>query len=84
MNKKKLCLVLLAVILIVSAWITPALAYFTAYTRARGGYTVDISWKDGKLLSAVITPDGDGKYTVRYGEKRKKVSFKAGKPFIFK
>jgi alpha-L-fucosidase 2 len=52
--------------------------------RARGGYTVDISWKDGKLLSAVITPDGDGKYTVRYGEKRKKVSFKAGKPFIFK
>ena len=52
--------------------------------RARGGYTVDISWKDGKLLSAAITPDGDGKYTVRYGEKRKKVSFKAGKPFIFK
>ncbi len=52
--------------------------------RARGGYTVDISWKDGKLLSAVITPDGDGKYTVRYGNKRKKVSFKSGKPFIFK
>ncbi len=34
--------------------------------RARGGYTVDISWKDGKLLNAVITPDFDGIFEVRY------------------
>ena len=52
--------------------------------RARGGYTVDIVWKDGVLQSATITPDNTGKYTVRYGDKKKKVSFKAGKPFIFK
>ncbi|MBQ9249363.1 MAG: hypothetical protein IJ179_11470 [Oscillospiraceae bacterium] len=42
MNKKKLCLVLLAVILVMSSWITPALAYFTTYTRAKGGYTVQL------------------------------------------
>jgi alpha-L-fucosidase 2 len=48
--------------------------------RARGGYTVDIKWKDGVLRSATIVPDFTGKYTVRYGDKRKTVSFKAGKP----
>ena len=47
--------------------------------RARGGYTVDIAWKDGKIQNATITPDFTGKQTVRYGAKRKKVSFKAGK-----
>ena len=52
--------------------------------RARGGYTVDITWKDGVLQSATITPDFTGKETVRYGDKRKKVSFKAGKPYVFK
>lgn len=34
--------------------------------RARGGYTVDISWKDGKLTSAFITPDFSGEVIVRY------------------
>ena len=52
--------------------------------RARGGYTVDITWNDGVLQSATIVPDYSGKYIVRYGDKRKKVSFKAGKPFILK
>ena len=52
--------------------------------RARGGYTVDISWKDGKLQSATIVPDFSGKQTVRYGAKRKNVSFKAGKPVQIK
>ena len=66
MNKKKLCLVLLAVILIVSAWITPALAYFTAYTRARGGYTVqlkttteiDESFKDWTKSLTITNTEG--------------------------
>jgi alpha-L-fucosidase 2 len=52
--------------------------------RARGGYTVDITWKDGILQQAVIVPDFTGKYTVRYGDVKKEVSFKSGKPYIFK
>ena len=34
--------------------------------RARGGYTVDIVWKEGKLKSAEIVPDFDGSMIVRY------------------
>jgi alpha-L-fucosidase 2 len=51
--------------------------------RARGGFTVDITWKGGILQSATIVPNHTCKYAVRYGNKIKKVSFKAGKPFIF-
>ena len=36
--------------------------------RARGGYTVDMRWKDGKLESAVITADRGGTVRVRYGQ----------------
>ena len=50
--------------------------------RARGGYTVDISWKDGILQSATIVPDYSGKHVVRYGDKKRKVSFKAGKEYV--
>jgi len=52
--------------------------------RARGGYSVDIKWKDGALEYAVITPDHSGKYQVRYKDILKKVNFKAGKPFVLK
>ena len=52
--------------------------------RARGGYTVDIEWAAGRLVSAVITPDHSGKYPVRYGDKLKTVRFKAGIPYEFK
>jgi alpha-L-fucosidase 2 len=37
--------------------------------RARGGFTVDISWKEGKLVNAKITPDFDGAFEVRYNDK---------------
>ena len=49
--------------------------------RARGGYTVDITWKDGSLVKARILPEFSGKHVVRYGDKRRTISFKAGKPF---
>jgi alpha-L-fucosidase 2 len=32
--------------------------------RARGGYTVDLEWKDGKLTTATITPDFDHPFSV--------------------
>jgi len=34
--------------------------------RARGGFTVDIEWKDGKLVSARVRADRKGSCTVRY------------------
>lgn len=35
--------------------------------RARGGYTVDISWSDGRLTEAVITADRDGELRLADG-----------------
>lgn len=47
--------------------------------RARGGYTVDMSWANGKLASATIRNiSGDGKAKVRYGGKMVNVRIKAG------
>jgi alpha-L-fucosidase 2 len=35
--------------------------------RARGGYTVDITWRGGALAEAAIRPDRAGTVRVRYG-----------------
>lgn len=47
--------------------------------RARGGYTVDMKWKDGKLAEARITPSAQSpeQVTVRYRGSGQKVSFRA-------
>ena len=37
--------------------------------RARGGYTVDQYWKEGKLLKAIILPDFTGEVRIRYSDK---------------
>ena len=37
--------------------------------RARGGFTVDIDWKAGKLTEAVVRSTGGTKVAVRYGER---------------
>lgn len=50
--------------------------------RSRGGFTVDMTWKDGVLEYATITPDHTVKKVVRYGDKKKTISFKAGKPVL--
>ncbi|HOH50386.1 MAG TPA: glycoside hydrolase N-terminal domain-containing protein [Candidatus Hydrogenedentes bacterium] len=47
--------------------------------RARGGFTVDLAWQDGKLTSATITPDTDGPLRVRHGGAVRDLEATAGK-----
>ena len=48
--------------------------------RVRGGFTVDLSWKDGQLSEAVIHPGFRETCDVRYGERVKTISVKSGTP----
>ena len=47
--------------------------------RARGGYTVDQEWEDGKLLKAIIYPDFSGEVKIRYKDEIKTLEVKSGK-----
>lgn len=47
--------------------------------KARGNFTVDIEWKDGRLTKAVITSGSGLPFTVRYGEKTQSFQLKKGK-----
>jgi alpha-L-fucosidase 2 len=47
--------------------------------RARGGYTVDQEWKDGKLIEAVIYPNFDGEAEIRYKDQVKILKLQSGK-----
>jgi alpha-L-fucosidase 2 len=49
--------------------------------RARGGFEVDIAWKDGKLTEAVIRSGRGGKCKVRCGEKVVELETEAGKSY---
>ncbi len=46
--------------------------------RARGGFEVDIAWKDGKLASTEIRSVGGTQGVVRYGEKTITIDLKRG------
>jgi alpha-L-fucosidase 2 len=46
--------------------------------RARGGYTVDLTWKDGKLMEAVICSKIGGKTEVYWNGVKTSVDLKAG------
>lgn len=46
--------------------------------RARGGFTVDMSWKDGLLTETVIIASVPGDCQVKYKGKLKQLSLKAG------
>jgi alpha-L-fucosidase 2 len=47
--------------------------------RARGGFEVDITWHDGKLISATIRSDADKSCSVSYGGKTAAFKIKNGK-----
>ena len=48
--------------------------------RGRGGYTVDITWDGGKMRSAVVRADRDGRVRVRIGATVRDYEVKAGTP----
>ena len=52
--------------------------------RARGGVTVDESWKDGALVEAILRPDRDGDIRVRYGTVVRSLRLRAGHPVSFR
>jgi alpha-L-fucosidase 2 len=51
--------------------------------RARGGFEVDATWKDGKLADAVIRSKLGNPCKIRYGEKVIDVKTEAGKAYRF-
>lgn len=54
--------------------------------RLRGGYELDMEWKDGKLTQAVLTgiSNKPGKVEVRYGDKSAKIKVAKGEKTILK
>jgi len=49
--------------------------------RARGGFEVDMQWKDGKLSAATIRSKVSGPCTVRLGDKTVTLETRAGKAY---
>lgn len=52
--------------------------------RARGGYGVDLSWKDGKLTEATVRASIDGPCVIRHSGGTRKVEMKAGETLKIK
>jgi len=55
---------------------------FVKGLRAQGACTVDIEWKDGKLMKSVIKSDKGGTYMLRYKEKIKQIVIKPGESYV--
>ncbi len=52
--------------------------------RARGGYTVDLAWADGKLTAARIVSTLGRATTVRYGDESRSLAVAAGGEFVWR
>jgi alpha-L-fucosidase 2 len=52
--------------------------------RARGGFEVDIAWRDGKLLSAELRGAPGGVAQVRYGDKVRTIRVARGRSVALK
>ena len=50
--------------------------------RARGGYSVDLTWREGKPVNATVRATQAGKVTVRWGEKSWALDLKAGEEWV--
>ena len=50
--------------------------------RARGGFTVDIGWKQGVLTKATLLPDRDGSVQVKTGDRIQSHSVRKGVPLV--
>ncbi|MGW6283104.1 glycoside hydrolase family 95 protein [Kribbella sp. NPDC055071] len=48
--------------------------------RARGGLTVDLTWRSGRLTQAILRPNRTASYTIRYGDETANVDLVAGEP----
>ena len=51
--------------------------------RARGGFTCDLWWKNGKLNRAVVQADRDSEVRLRYQGEIKSLTLKAGQEFSY-
>jgi alpha-L-fucosidase 2 len=49
--------------------------------RARGGFEVDVTWKDGKLVEATVRSVNGGSTQLRYGNVTREVKLAKGKTF---
>jgi len=49
--------------------------------RARGGFEVDVTWKDGKLAETNIVSMNGGSVTLRHGAVTREVRLEKGKTF---
>jgi alpha-L-fucosidase 2 len=51
--------------------------------RARGGFTVAMAWKDGRLMSAEVRTDKGGRARVRYGTRTRELVLRPGDVFTW-